>query len=455
MRRHNKKGNGFYKIAETIPKYVSIDAALVEVVQDYLRKIAALSANGASGSNIPSSTEGTPASPPTGTSAEPKTQTAPPPTAAEPSTLYKSEEAQSARGETPATGTLPSGQPVGQPPGSVSQGTTSQPAGVSPAPGGAVPAQSGTTGTEGKTDATLGTEKKTDVTSGTEGKTDVAEAPSRKEPPNYLKNLALLIGVPLTIASLAGGAIRGFNMSNLIGLGLGTVATIYGFGFLDSILHPKVMLYEEIESLKRKEIFNFFSNPKNSELMVSSIYNRSDIRLKDLPPDYSTGSTPPEEFRTLYRAASGYVMDIYHRIPKESRPNLYYIFGYSTTGAPPQIDMLNSLERGSDLERHATIILLADLLKRAEKRAGNIQDAVDLLQRLVAETPYYWWPRSTRAYLADPIVFENVLGQVVIEEDLPEEIRKYINSLREKPLSQYFSEAAKNLLDGEQKAQPQ
>jgi len=438
MRRHNKKGNGFYKIAKTIPKYVSIDAVLVKVAQDYLRKIAQASGGGDSNPSIPSSTGstgGTTASLPTGTGVEPETQTAPPPTATEPSAPHKSEGAPSASGEASATGTLPSGQSVEQPSGSVDQGTTPQPAGVSPAPGGAVSAQSGATGTEGKT--------------------NVVEAPAKKEPPNYLKNLALLVGIPLTIASLAGGAIRGFNMSNLIGLGLGAVATVYGFGFLDSILHPKGMLYEEIESLKRKEIVNFFSNPKDSARMVGYIYSRRDITLKDLPPDYSTGSTPPKEFRTLYRAASDYVMDVYLRIPKESRPNLYYIFGYSTTGAPPQIDMLNSLEKGSDLERHATIILLADLLKRAEKHSGNIQDAVGLLQKLVAGTPYYWLPRSTRAYLADPIVFENVLGQVLIKEELPEEIQKYINSLREKPLSQYFSEAAKNLLDDEQKAQPQ
>jgi hypothetical protein len=437
MRRHNKKGNDFYKVARTIPKYVSIDAVLVKVAQNYLRKIAQSSDGGDSNPSIPSSTSstgGTTASLPKDTSAGPNTQDAQPSSVTGPSAPNRPEEVPSAVRNVPVTGTSSDGQSAGKLSGSGDQGAASPPTSASSASGGAVLTQPGVTETGGK---------------------DVVEAPSKKEPPNYLKNLALLIGVPLTIASLAGGAIRGFNMSNLIGLGLGAAATVYGFGFLDSILHPKVMLYEEIESLKRKEIFNFFSNPKNSELMVSSIYNRSDIRLKDLPPDYSTGSTPPEEFRTLYRAASGYVMDIYHRIPKESRPNLYYIFGYSTTGAPPQIDMLNSLERGSDLERHATIILLADLLKRAEKRAGNIQDAVDLLQRLVAETPYYWWPRSTRAYLADPIVFENVLGQVVIEEELPEEIRKYIDSLREKPLSQYFSEAAKNLLDDEQKAQPQ
>jgi len=448
MRRHNKKGNGFYKIAKATPKYVSIDAVLVKVAQDYLRKIAEAPANGTLDPDISNSadpTEETTAPPSTGTSAEPKTQTASQPTATESPAPRKPEEAPQASEGALATEPSSGGKSVGKPLESVAQETKPQPANVSPAPGDTASSQPGAIGTE-----------KTEVTSGPKEKTDVVEAPARKEPPNYLKNLALLIGIPLTIASLAGGAIRGFGMSNLIGLGLGAAATMYGVGFLDSVLHPKAMLHEEIENLKRNESFNYLRNPRNSASMVGRIYNRRDIKLKDLPLDHSIGSDPPEEFKTLYRSASDYLMRVYLTMPTESRPFLYYIFGYSTAGAPPQTDMLNSLDKGSDLERHATIILLADLLKRVENHSGSINAAVDLLGRLLAETPYYWNPwRSTRPFLADPRTFVNALGQVVIKADLPEGIRTHMMSLGEKPLSQCLSEAAKNLMGDDQEAQPQ
>jgi hypothetical protein len=444
MRRHNKKGNGFYKIAKATPKYVSIDAILVKVAQNYLRKIAESPDGGASDPSIPNptnSTEGTPASPPTGTDAEPKTQTAPPPTAAESSTLYKSEGAQSARGETPATGTSPSGQPVGQPPGSVSQGTTSQPAGVSPAPGGTVSAQSGTTGTDGKT--------------------DVVEAPSGKEPPNYLKNLALLVGIPLTIASLASGAIRGFGMSSIIGLGLGAVATVYGFGFLD---HLKDKFSKDIEKLERGEINTFFHQPGRASEVVHRIYNQ-DVPLLALPLDYSTkAENVPREFKKLYGLAHEYIMGLYEDMHRtdlrrgESKPKrlLHKIFGYEYRGAKPDEDMINSLNRGRDLERHATIIVLATMLKHIERDEGRGK-AIEALRDLLERTPYWysgWAGLEERPYLANPWTLKKLLEQSQVVP--PFRVEGTLEAIRKNNLSFQLMQAARDfdVEDTREKAQP-
>jgi len=405
MRRHNKKGNGFYKIAETIPKYVSIDATLVKVAQNYLRKIAEAHAEGTPDPNISKPTgsaEGTTDSLPKSTSAGTNAQNAQPPTATETSALHKPNGALSTSGGVTETGSLSSGQQVGQLPGSVSQGTTSQPAGESPALGDAGPAQSGATEAEKNT--------------------SVVESPSTKRSPNYLKNLALLVGIPLTIASLASGAIRGFGMSSIIGLGLGAVATVYGFGFLD---HLKDKFYKDIEKLERGEINRFFNEPGRASEVVRRIYHQ-DVSLLALPPDYSTkAERVPDEFKKLYGLAHNYIMDLYKAMHEKDiargvKPKhlLHKIFGYEYRGAPPQEDILNSLNKGRDLERHATIIVLANMLKHLE-RVESRERAIYVFKNLLERTPY--WYRSSwgatgydetplnrigftekRPYLADP-----------------------------------------------------
>jgi hypothetical protein len=409
MRRHNKKGNGFYKIAKTTPKYVSIDAVLVKVARDYLRKIAEAPASVAS---------------------TPNTQNAPP--LATESSVPQSGGTSSGSEESLAAGTLPSGQQVGQLPGSVGQETTSQLAGESLAPGDAGPVQSGATGVEKKT--------------------DVMGAPSKKEPPNYLKNLALLIGVPLTIASLAGGAIRGFGMSSLIGLGLGAVATVYGFGFLDSTLHPKNVLPAEIEHLKRREAVKYFQQPENAEWTVKTVFGARPL-LSNLPRDYSTGSAPPDEFKRLYELSQDYIMELYSKsgLPPDSLPK---IFGYSSIGAPPDTDMMNSLNKGRDLERHATIIALANVLKKVEKHEnGNVDKAVILLRDLVHKVPYWYTFVTSRRYLADPITFAYALDQVSRDLYVNYGIRAHL--IKKKPLVEHFMEVASYFDSDNQKAQPQ
>ena len=421
MRRHNKKGNGFYKIAETIPKYVSIEAVLVKVAQDYLRKIAQSSDIGAR---------------------NPSTQNAPHPTAAGPS-ASQSGGASSGSGRASATGTLPSEPSAGQPPVSVNQEATSQSAGLSPVPGAAVSSQPGATKTREKT--------------------DVVGAPSRKEPPNYLKNLALLAGVPLTVASLASGAIRGFGMSNLIGLGLGAVATAYGFGFLDSILHPKVMLYEEFEKLERREAGQFLSDPQRAIDTVNEIYG-ANRTLLGIPRDFSPGKTPPNEFRKLYEAAHDYIMKLYHEERLDSKFGLYKIFGYENIGAPPQDDILNSLDKGRDLDRHATLIVLANILKRIERHPeGGRKEAAKALQRLVEKAAYWYWSpwtftggslgiRVKRPYIADPRTLKAVLQDPKVVFPGKEDV---IKSLTSDVFSKHLVEAALNFgfEDTEEKAQ--
>jgi hypothetical protein len=471
MRRHNKKGNDFYKVARTIPKYVSIDAVLVKVAQNYLRKIAEVRAEGTPDPNISNptgSTKGTTDSLPKGTSAGPNAQNAQPSSAAQQAAVHKPENAPSESGGAPATGTVQSGPSVEKPPGSVGQGTTSQPAGESPTSGGAVSVQSGTIGTETKTKVTSETVGKTDVTSGTE-KTDVVEAPSRKKKPNYLKNLALLVGIPLTIASLAGGAIRGFNMSSLIGLGLGAVATVYGFGFLDSILHPKAMLYEEFEKLKQREAGQFLSDPQRAIKTVEQVYG-VDRTLFGIPKDFSPETKIPDEFKDLYRAAHSYIIDVYNKIPAESQFGLYKIFGYTTIGASPQDDILNSLDKGRDLDRHATLIVLANILKRVERHSERgIEAAADVLKKMVKETPYWYgssWGLSgwdwgllewvgiekERPYIADPRALMQALKDpnVVVPDK-----ENVINSLNGDVFSKHLVEAALNFSsqDTEEKAQ--
>ena len=447
MRRHNKKGNGFYKIAKATPKYVSIDAVLVKVAQDYLRKIAEASDAGASGPSIPNSTgstEGTTTSLPTGTDAGPKTQTEPQTIIPGPSAPQSGGEP-SGSGESPAAATLPSGQLGEQPLGNVAQGTAPQSADVSPAPGDTASSQPGAIGTE-----------KTEVTSGPKEKTDVVEAPARKEPPNYLKNLALLIGIPLTIASLAGGAIRGFGMSNLIGLGLGAAATMYGVGFLDSVLHPKAMLHEEIENLKRREAGKYLSDTQRAMSTATKVYgyNRT---LLGIPRDYYS-TEPPEAFKTIYDAAHQYIMGLQDQI-SELRSSSHKIFGYEHTGVAPDQDMLNSLEEGKDLERHATIIVLANLLKRIENDSNGGRDkAADVLKRLMEKTQWWyvgWWNPfgRTRPYLADPRTLM-ILLEETRDLDFPGK-RDAIYSIKTKRLSQHLVEAAQNFGSGdtEEKAQ--
>jgi hypothetical protein len=396
MRRHNKKGNGFYKIAKATPKYVSIDAVLVKVARDYLRKIAEAPADGSSN---PGSTGVTPASPLTSADAGPSTQKAPSPTAAELPTP-QSEGTSSGSGGSLSTGPSPSGQPAVQSPGSGGQGAASQSTSASSASGAAVSAQSEATGTEKKT----------------------VESPSTKRSPNYLKNLALLVGIPLTIASLAGGVIRGFNMSSLIGLGLGAVATVYGVGFLDYL---KDKFYKDIEKLERGEINTFFNQPGQAPAVVQQIYSQ-DVPLLTIPPDYSTeAERVPREFKTLYGLAHEYIMGLYekmHQMDSERgiKPKhlLHKIFGYEYRGAEPYEDMINSLNKGRDLERHATIIVLANMLKHIERTEGR-ERAIDVFKNLLERMPYWYfsswgatgWDQSflnwigfakERPYLADP-----------------------------------------------------
>jgi hypothetical protein len=446
MRRHNKKGNGFYKIAKTTPKYISIDAAIVKVAQNYLRKMAEAPADGAPNpdiSNPTGSAEETTAPLPTDTSAKPEIQTAPQLTVTESPTPREPEEASQASEGTPTTEPSSGGQSVGKPSEGVAQETKPQSADVSSAPGDAASSQPGAVKTE-----------KTEVTSGTEKKTDVVEAPAKEQPPNYLKNLALLIGVPLTIASLAGGAIRGFNMSNLIGLGLGAVATVYGFGFLDSILHPKAMLHEEIEDLKRREAVTRLKNRRSAEWTIETIFG-SRQTLSDLPRDY-VAETVPDEFKEIYDLSQGYIMRLYQRVrPKDDL--LPYIFGFASRGASPDMDMKNSLNRKRDLERHATIIVLANLLKQVEESSPEEGEdkAANLLIELVRETPpwfsYYFPLARHRPSLADPITFAEILDRK--SADLHRNYGIDVSSIKGKLLAQHLSEVASRLDPARQKTQ--
>ena len=404
MRRHNNKGNGFYKIAKTIPKYMSIEAVIMKAAQNSLEKASTPSTDTGLGSGTPVA--------PGAVSQGGLSQPAAEPTASSTSagSLPESEGAS-------ATGTLSGVQSVKQSPPanipSVSENGTS--------------AQPGATG-PGK-------------------KTDVVEAPSREEPPNYLKNLALLVGIPVTIASLASGAIRGFGMSNLIGLGLGAVATVYGFGFLDSILHSKNILPAEIEHLKRREAVKYFQNQQSAEWTVRRIFG-ADRRLLDFPRGYHAEGISLDKFRELYALSHDYIMDLCSKagLLQTSLPR---IFGYSYTGASPDADMINSLNKGRDLERHATIIVLANLLKQVEKHSKSSEEAANVLKNLVQKVPYSAWGK----YLADPITFARILDSE--SGNLYDNYRVRAYLIKDKSLSEHLREVASHFDFDAQEAQTQ
>jgi hypothetical protein len=426
----------------------------VKVAQDYLRKIAQASGGGDSNPSSTGSTEETPASLSTGTDADPSMQKTPSPTASKLPTP-QSERTSSGSRALSTTGTSPSEQRVGPPPGSVSQGTTSQSVGESPAPEGAVPAQPGATGTEKGT--------------------GVVEPPSTKRSPNYLKNLALLVGIPLTIASLASGAIRGFGMSSIIGLGLGAVATVYGVGFLD---HLKGKFHKDIEKLERGEINTFFNQPGQASAVVQNIYNQ-DVPLLLLPRDYSIeAERVPKEFRELYGLAHNYIMGLYEDMQREDlnrgvepKRLLHKIFGYEYRGAKPDEDMINSLNKGRDLERHATIIVLAKMLKHIEG-AEDRKKAINALRDLLERMPYWYgtpwgftgqdWGLLSwvgfaegRSYLADPWTLKRLLEQSTAVH--PAHKEGTLAAITRNNLSFHLMQAARDfdVEDTEEKAQTQ
>jgi hypothetical protein len=262
-----------------------------------------------------------------------------------------------------------------------------------------------------------------------------------------LKNLALLVGIPLSIASLAGGAIRGFGMSNLIGLGLGAAATVYGFGFLDSVLHPKNMLPAEIERLKRVEAVKYLQQPGNAEWVAEKTFGARP-HLSDLQRDYRAEHVP-DEFKRLYYLSHGYIMKLCSKAGL-LHTSLPRIFGYSYTGASPDADMINSLNKGRDLERHATIIILANLLKQVEKHPNGGEDrAANLLKGLVQRATYH----IQRQYLADPITFTTVLD--IKSADLYRDYGILAYSIKDKSIGQHFRELASHFDSDNQEAQTQ
>jgi hypothetical protein len=159
-------------------------------------------------------------------------------------------------------------------------------------------------------------------------------------------------------------------------------------------------------------------------------------------------------------------MDLYDEKQLASKFGLHKIFGYETTGAPPQDDILNSLDKGRDLDRHATLIVLANILKRIEKHPeGGKQKAAEVLQRLVEETAYWYWNPWTftggslgiwtrRPYIADPKTLMNILQDPDVDFLGKQDV---INSLRSKWFSEHLVEAAWNfgLEDTEEKARTQ